>query len=73
MKKYVFILIAIVFSLSSCATRVVTPSAKQTNVVVVKKTPKNYRIVRVKGKKYYYWNGNYHRKTRAGYTVVKIN
>ena len=55
---------------TSCATRVVTkPVAK---VTVVKTPPKHYKIVKVKGKRYYFWNGKHHRKTRSGYVVVRI-
>ncbi len=53
---------------TSCATRVV----KQPKKVVVVKRPAKYKVVRVKGKKYYLWNGRYHRKTRRGFVVVKL-
>ena len=56
-------------SLSSCATRVVTRPAK---VTLVKSPPKHYKIVKVKGKRYYFWNGNYYKKTRKGYVVVSV-
>lgn len=71
MKKYLFILAICVFALTSCATRVVTTNP-QTNVVVVKKAPRNHKVVVVKGKRYHYWNGKYHRKTRRGYVLVKL-
>ncbi len=53
---------------TSCATSVVSKPQK----VVVVKRPAKYKVVRVKGKKYYVWNGRYHRKTRKGYVVVKL-
>ncbi|WP_332243946.1 DUF6515 family protein [Flavivirga spongiicola] len=58
-------------SLSSCVTRthVVTKPAK---VVVVKKAPRHYKIVKVKGKRYYFWNGNHYKKTRKGYVIVRV-
>jgi len=55
--------------MSSCATRVV---ARSTNVTAVKKAPRHYKIVKVKGKRYYFWNGNHYKKTRKGYVVVRI-
>lgn len=56
-------------SLTSCATRVVTRPA---NVVVVKTPPKHYKIVKVKGHRYYFWNGKHYKKTRRGYVLVKV-
>ncbi len=71
MKKYLFFLVFPIVLFSSCATRIVTPEPS-TKVVVVKKTPKKYRTVRMNGNRYYFWNGKYHRKTRHGYVVVKL-
>lgn len=56
-------------SLSSCATRVVTRPA---SVTVVKTPPRHYKIVKVKGKRYYFWNGNHYRKTRRGYVITRV-
>lgn len=69
MRPFILLLAICVISLSSCATRVVT---RPSTVTVVKKAPKHYKIVTVKGKRYYFWNGNHYRKTRTGYTVVRI-
>jgi len=65
------ILFSVLFMLctTSCATRVVTKPAK---VTVVKTAPKHYKIVKVKGKRYYFWEGKHYRKTRKGYVVVRI-
>lgn len=57
------------FSITSCATYVETTPAK---VTVIKKAPRYYKIVRVKGKRYYFWNGNHYRKTSKGYVVVRV-
>ena len=57
-------------SVSSCATRVVT--RPNTTVTVIKTPPKNYKIVRVNGKRYYFWNGTHYKKTRRGYIVVRV-
>ena len=57
-------------SLSSCARRVVV--AQPTTVAVVKKLPRQYKVVRVKGKRYYFFNGKHYKKTRNGYLVVKL-
>ncbi|WP_298901054.1 DUF6515 family protein [uncultured Psychroserpens sp.] len=61
--------VACLLSLSSCATRVV---AKPATVTVVKTPPKHYKIVRVKGKRYYFWNGKHYKKTRRGYVIVRV-
>jgi hypothetical protein len=70
MRTFVFIL-SLVFSLSlfSCATRVVSRPA---NVVVVKTPPKHYKIVKVHGQRYYFWNGRHYKKTRRGFVVVRV-
>ena len=54
---------------TSCATRVVTRPA---TVTVIKTAPANYKIVKVRGKRYYSWNGNHYRKTRKGYVLVRL-
>jgi hypothetical protein len=73
MKRYLLILGLGTFLLSSCATRVVTPApVASTKVVVVKKAPRNHKVVVVKGKRYYTWNGKHYRKTRNGYVLVKL-
>ncbi len=63
------ILVIFVLNLSSCATRVVT---KPNNIVVVKTPTRHYKIVTVKGKRYYFWNGRHYKKTRRGYVVVRV-
>ncbi|MCW5520767.1 hypothetical protein J1N09_13040 [Aureitalea sp. L0-47] len=58
---------------TSCAKRVVTTTPTQnTRVVVVKKAPRNHKVVVIKGRRYYTWNGNRYRKTRNGYVLVKV-
>ena len=70
MRTFVFILsLVFTLSLSSCATHVVTRPA---NAVVVKTPPKHYKIVRVKGLSYYFWNGKHYKKKRRGYVFVKV-
>jgi hypothetical protein len=71
MKKYLFILALLPLFLMSCAPRIIVPSATQ-KVVYIKKAPASHKIVVVKGKRYYRWNGKYHRKTRHGYVVVHL-
>lgn len=58
------------FSLSSCARRVVI--AQPASVSIVKKLPRQYKVVRVKGKRYYFFNGNHYRKTRNVYVAVRL-
>ena len=73
MKAFYIILVALFLSagMTSCATRVVTRPAPKT-VTVVKVAPRGHKVVYVKGKKYYKWNGKHYRKTRRGYVVVRI-
>ncbi|WP_299883783.1 DUF6515 family protein [uncultured Lacinutrix sp.] len=59
----------LIINLTSCATRVVERPAK---TIVVKTPPRHYKIVKVKGKRYYFWNGKHYRKTRKGYIVVRV-
>lgn len=71
MRFLVFSLV-FVFSISfnSCARRVVV--AQPSSVTIVKKLSKHYNVVKVRGKRYYYFNGNHYRKTRNGYLLVRI-
>ncbi|RMA64166.1 hypothetical protein BXY75_1034 [Ulvibacter antarcticus] len=71
MKKYLFFIAIFLFSFTSCAPRIVSP-APSTKVVVIKKAPRQHKVVFVKGKRYYKWNDQYHRKTRFGYIVVRF-
>ena len=61
--------IAFVLSTTSCATRV---AVRPNQTTVVKVIPKNHKVVVIKGKRYYYWNGRHYKKTRRGYVVVRI-
>lgn len=70
MRTFVILISAFcMISLSSCATRVATRPA---TVTVVKTAPKHHKIVTVKGKRYYFWNGNHYRKTRRGFVIVRV-
>ncbi|MFC0603371.1 DUF6515 family protein [Winogradskyella pulchriflava] len=66
---YTFVIV-IALSFSSCASRVVVK--QPASVTVVKKLPRHYKIVRVNGKRYYYFNRKHYRKTRNGYVVVRV-
>ena len=69
MRTLIIILgIIALLSLSSCAARTVRSS----EVTVVKVAPKNHKIVIVKGKRYYYWNGRHYKKTRRGYVLIRV-
>ena len=61
--------LAFALSLTSCATRVAVTGPR---VKVVKVVPKHHKVVVVKGKRYYYWNGHHYRKTSRGYVYVRI-
>lgn len=64
--------IIITISFSSCAPRARVVATPAPGVTVVKVAPRNHRVVNVRGKRYYYWNGRHYRKTRRGYVVVRI-
>ena len=61
--------ITLIFSTTSCVSQVAVRPA-HTNVVKV--APKHHKIVTVKGKRYYFWNGKHYRKTKKGYIVVRM-
>jgi hypothetical protein len=56
-------------SFSSCTTRAVVHTPKYT---VLKVAPKHHKVVIIKGKRYYFWNGRHYKKTRRGYIVVRV-
>ena len=70
--KYLVYTLVFVFALSfsSCATRVVVK--QPASVTLVKKLPRQYKVVRVKGKRYYFFNGKHYRKTNRGYVFVRV-
>ena len=72
MMRYIVYALAFVLTLSlnSCARRVVV--AQPTTVTVVKKLPRQHKVVRVKGKRYYFFNGKHYKKTRNGYVIVRL-
>ena len=61
--------VLLTFGLTSCATHVRVQPAK---VKVVKVAPKHHKIVVIKGKRYYFWNGRHYKKTARGYVVVRV-
>jgi YHS domain-containing protein len=71
MRTYILIFgIVMLFSSTSCASRVVVRPAHKTTIVKV--APKHHKIVVVKGKRYYFWNGKHYRKTKKGYVLVRV-
>lgn len=74
MKRIILPLVALFFALfiQSCVVYSKPEHPNTTKVVYVKTPPKNHKIVVVKGKRYYYWNGKYHRKTRRGFVIVRL-
>jgi len=70
--RYLVYTLVFVFALSttSCARQVVVK--QPATVTVVKKLPRQYKIVRVNGKRYYFFKGRHHRKTRNGFVVVRV-
>lgn len=69
--RTLLIIIGFIFAMTftSCATRV---EIKSPNIKVVKVAPKHHKIVVVKGKRYYFWNGRHYKKTKKGYIVVRV-
>lgn len=71
MRAYILIFgIVILFSSTSCVSRVAVRPAYKTTIVKV--APKHHKIVVVKGKRYYFWNGKHYRKTKKGYVFVRV-
>lgn len=70
MRHFPFIL-AFIFTLllSSCASRV---AVRTPHTTVVKVAPRHQKIVVVKGKSYYFWNGKHYKRTKRGFVVVRI-
>jgi hypothetical protein len=56
--------------LCSCARPVVV--AKTESATVVKTLPRNYKLVKINGQRYYYFNGRHYKKTRNGYVLIRI-
>ena len=70
MRHFLFILgLIFTLSLTSCATRVAVRTPHKT---VVKVAPKHHKIVIVKGKRYYFWNGKHYKKTKRGFVLVRV-
>ncbi len=69
--RTLFIIIGFVFAITftSCATRVVV---QPSNVKVIKVAPKHHKIIVIKGKRYYFWNGRHYKRTKRGYVIVKV-
>jgi hypothetical protein len=61
--------IVMVFATTSCTSRI---AVRPANTNIVKVAPKHHKIVVVKGKRYYYWNGKHYKKTNKGYVFVKV-
>ncbi|SDW13418.1 hypothetical protein SAMN05444411_101130 [Lutibacter oricola] len=66
---YFILILLFTTTASSCATTVKNTPSK---VVVIKKLPRTHKIVRIKGVRYYKFNGKHYRKTRKGYVVVRV-
>ncbi len=72
MMKYLIYTLVFLFALNftSCERRVFV--AQPATIRVVKKSPIQLKIVRVKGKRFYFFSGKYYAKTRRGYVVVGV-
>ena len=69
--RTLLIIIGFIFAMTftSCAARIAVQSP---HIKVVKMAPKHHKIVIVKGKRYYFWNGRHYKKTKKGYVVVRV-
>ena len=71
MKKLVLIMFgcALLLMGNSC---VVHTRPVASNTVIIKKAPRNHKVVVVKGTRYYTWGGKHYKKTRRGFVFVRI-
>jgi len=72
MKKFVLILFGSAMLLLGNSCVVHTRPATQSRTVIIKKAPRNHKIVVIKGKRYYTWGGKHYKKTRKGYVVTRV-
>ena len=70
MRAIIILFLSFVLALTSCAKRVVV--TQPSSVTVIQQLPKSYKIVKVRGHRYYYFNGRHYKKTRRGYVLVKV-
>ncbi|MDH3382049.1 MAG: hypothetical protein OEL54_05050 [Flavobacteriaceae bacterium] len=71
MKTIFFTLVmGVLLTTSSCVVtyRHMSPP----HVVMVKYRPTHYKVVKIKGKKYYHWDNNHYRKVRGGYILIRF-
>ncbi|MDP2088496.1 MAG: hypothetical protein Q8J84_03755 [Flavobacteriaceae bacterium] len=71
--RAIFILLMMVFTLSTTSSCIVHLGHRPPQgVVVVKTRPAQYQVIRVQGKKYYHWNNNHYQRVRGGYILVRL-
>lgn len=71
--KTFFILLMMVFTLSTTSSCIVHLGHRPpADVMVIKTKPDHYKVVKVKGKKYYHWNNNHHQRVRGGYIMIRL-
>tara|TARA_R110002073_G_scaffold279026_1_gene443093 strand:+ start:372128 stop:372346 length:219 start_codon:yes stop_codon:yes gene_type:complete len=72
MKRSIIIaLVSIILSITatSCVTTVRPTHSK---VVLIKKAPRDHKVVVIKGKRYYTWGGKHYVRTRRGFVFVRV-
>ncbi len=72
MKKLMLIVLGSALLLIGNSCVVHTKPASHSRTVVIKKAPRNHKVVIVKGKRYYTWGGKHYTKTRKGYIITRI-
>lgn len=71
--RTLFILLTVVLLMFSTGSCIATFGPRPApGVLVVKHRPVHYKIVKVKGKKYYHWDNNHYRRVRGGYILVRF-
>lgn len=70
MKKMILLLMISSLALQSCAVR--KRNTRVHKVVAIKKAPKNHKVVVIKNKRYYTWEGKHYKKTKRGFIVARL-
>ncbi len=72
MRKLFIILVLGLFLFPASSCVVAIGHRPPQGVVVVKTKPAHYKVVKVKGKRYYHWNNNHYQRVRGGYIMVRM-
>jgi hypothetical protein len=71
--KTIFIYLVFILMLISTSSCVATFGPRPApGVVVIQHRPAHYKIVKIKGKRYYHWNNNHYQRVRGGYILIRF-